>query len=419
MELIAGGLSWYAALPAAVMVMIGIFLVGLLLARLRVLDALRSAIYVAGAIVGMNAMVGMFASAVVPVLSGVVESLGLSLDVIDLGVGSSYASVLFPLGFYSILLVVGLAVNVIMILTKLTDTFDVDVFNYSVWALASSYVWAITGNVVLAIVAFVINEVVVLKFADFTAPAIQKAYGLDGISIPHGNAVIFAPVGIAVNWVIERIPVLARIDWSPETIERRFGGMVQPSTIGFVMGIVLGVVGRQDFGMTLLLGITVAAFMIVFPRVENVLVEGITPVADGMREVCAKRFKRELNIGLDAAILIGMPDVMATGILVTPVVLLLAFVLPGNRVLPMADLAIAAPFLVSCCMPYCKKNIFRGFIAGVVVMTIALYMCSMTADWYTAAAALNGLPFESVSTTLGICSSWVAGALGQLFSLFA
>ncbi|HBG3383154.1 TPA: PTS galactitol transporter subunit IIC, partial [Clostridioides difficile] len=105
------------------------------------------------------------------------------------------------------------AVNVIMILTKLTDTFDVDVFNYSVWALASSYVWAITGNVVLAIVAFVINEVVVLKFADFTAPAIQKAYGLDGISIPHGNAVIFAPIGIAVNWVIERIPVLARIDW--------------------------------------------------------------------------------------------------------------------------------------------------------------------------------------------------------------
>ena len=46
-------MSWYAALPAAVMVMIGIFLVGLLLARLKVLDALRSAIYVAAAIVGV------------------------------------------------------------------------------------------------------------------------------------------------------------------------------------------------------------------------------------------------------------------------------------------------------------------------------------------------------------------------------
>ena len=357
-------MSWYAALPAAVMVMIGIFLVGLLLARLKVLDALRSAIYVAAAIVGMNAMVGMFSSAATPVLQLVVESTGLKLDIVDLGVGSSYASVLFPLSFYSILLVVGLLVNVAMILLKLTDTFDVDVFNYSVWALAASYVWVITGNIPLAILAYAINEVIVLKFADLTAPAIEKAYGLDGVSIPHGNAVIFAPVGMFVNWVIEKIPALAKIDWSPEKIEERFGGMVSPSTIGFVMGIVLGVAGGKDFGQTLLLGITIAAFMIVFPRVENILVEGITPVADGMREICTKKFNRDLHIGLDAAILIGMPDVMATGILVTPFILLLAFVLPGNRVMPMADLAIAAPFLISCCMPYCKKNIFRGLIAG-------------------------------------------------------
>ena len=112
MDALLGAMSWYAALPAAVMVMIGIFLVGLLLARLKVLDALRSAIYVAAAIVGMNAMVGMFAGAATPVLQLVVESTGLKLDIIDLGVGSSYASVLFPLSFYSILLVVGLLVNV-------------------------------------------------------------------------------------------------------------------------------------------------------------------------------------------------------------------------------------------------------------------------------------------------------------------
>ena len=73
MDALLGAMSWYAALPAAVMVMIGIFLVGLLLARLKVLDALRSAIYVAAAIVGMNAMVGMFAGAATPVLQLVVE----------------------------------------------------------------------------------------------------------------------------------------------------------------------------------------------------------------------------------------------------------------------------------------------------------------------------------------------------------
>lgn len=209
MDVIMGALNWYAALPSSVMVMIGIFLVGLLLARLKVGEALRCSIYVAGALVAMSTMVGMFSGAATPILMQVVEATGLKLDIIDLGLGSAYSSVLFPLSFYAILLVVGLAVNALMIVLKLTDTFDVDVFNYSVWALASSYVWAITGSVPLAIVAYIINEVVVLKLADITAPAIQDAYGLDGVSIPHGNAVIFAPVGMAVNWVIEKIPALA------------------------------------------------------------------------------------------------------------------------------------------------------------------------------------------------------------------
>lgn len=287
MDVIMGALNWYAALPSSVMVMIGIFLVGLLLARLKVGEALRCSIYVAGALVAMSTMVGMFSGAATPILMQVVEATGLKLDIIDLGLGSAYSSVLFPLSFYAILLVVGLAVNALMIVLKLTDTFDVDVFNYSVWALASSYVWAITGSVPLAIVAYIINEVVVLKLADITAPAIQDAYGLDGVSIPHGNAIIFAPVGMAVNWVIEKIPALAKIDWSTDKIEERFGGLISPSMIGFVMGIVLGIAGGQNVGQTLLLGVTIAAFMIVFPRVENVLVEGITPVADGMREICA------------------------------------------------------------------------------------------------------------------------------------
>ena len=166
-----GALSWYAALPAAIMVMIGIFLVGLLLARLKVGQALRSSIYVAGAIVGMSTMVGVFSGAATPVPQTVVGATGLKLDIIDLGLGSAYSSVLFPLSFYAILQVVGLAVNALMTIVKFTDTFDVDVFNYSVWALASSCVWAIAGSVPLAIVAYVINEIVVLKFADITAPA--------------------------------------------------------------------------------------------------------------------------------------------------------------------------------------------------------------------------------------------------------
>lgn len=418
MDLFMSAINWYGALPSAVMIAIGIFLVAVIVGRLKILEALKAAIYVGGGMIGINTMTGMFAGAVAPVLSTVVTNLGLNLDVLDLGIGSMQASVTFPMNFYAILLPIGLAVNLVMIFTKLTDTFDVDIFNYFVWSLSAGFIMVLTGNLAFAIVAFIITEVVCLKLADITQPAIEKAYGLVGVSIPHGNAVVFAPIGMAVNAVIEKIPALAKIDWSPEFIEQKFGGLVQPSTIGFVVGIGFGIAGGLDFGGTVNLAITIAAFMIIFPKVLGTLIEGVQPVADGMREVTEKKLNRDLHIGLDAAVLVGMPDVMATGILLTPVTLLLAFILPGNRVVPMADLAIACPFLISCCMPFCKKNIFRGFICGIIVMTVALYVCTFTAEAYTAIAAMNGLPFETVSTSLGGSSTWLSAIFAAIGSMF-
>lgn len=418
MEILTGALGWVAGLSAAVITMIGIFIIGLVLSRLSGVNSLRAAVQVSGAIVAMSALTSMFSTAMAPALTTVVESLGLQLDVIDLGVPSAY-QILFGLPFYAILLVIGFAVNIVLIMVKFTDTLDVDVFNYSVFAISSAYTWAITGNIPLAIAMFIITEMIILKLADLTAPAIQRAYNLDGVSIPHGNAIVFAPVGIAVNWVIEKIPFLAKIDWSPETIEKRFGKAAQPWVIGFALGIVFGLVGGLGFDGSMMLAITTAAYMTIFPRVSASLIEGITPVAEGMRENFGKRFDRDLNIGLDAAILVGEPDVMATAILTIPFIMLLALVLPGNRVMPMADLAGAAPFLLSCCMPFVKKNIFRGLICGIIVFTIAFYACSATADWYTTVAALEGAPFESLSTSLGFGSTWLSAIIGHIVAFFA
>lgn len=159
-EFLSKALNWYSALPSAVMIMIGILLIGLILARLNPLKALKSSIYVAAGIVGLNALVGMFAGAIIPPLTQVIQSTGLKLDIVDLGVGSAQSFVIFPLSFYAILLVVGLAVNVMMIFLKLTDTFDVDIFNYYVWALSSAFVYALTQSIPLAVAAFVITEIV-------------------------------------------------------------------------------------------------------------------------------------------------------------------------------------------------------------------------------------------------------------------
>ena len=419
MQVLNSILSWYGALPSAIMIMLGIFILAITLARLKPLEALKCSIYVAAGMVAMSTMTGMFCGEAIPAVMGFVQKTGLNLNIIDAGVGSVQTQVAIPLSFYPILLPIGLLVNVVLILVKFTDTFDVDIFNYFIWALTSAFIMVITNNLAFAIIGFIISEVVCLKLADLTAPSVEEAYGLEGVSIPHGNTVIFAPIGILVNWIVEKIPFLAKIDWDADKIEQRFGGLVQPSTIGFFMGCLIGIVAGYDFGKVLYLGVTITAFMIVFPKVLNVLIEGINPVAEGMREFTEKKLNRKLYIGLDAAILVGMPDVMAVGILLVPVVIVLAFILPGNRVMPLADLAIACPFLISCCMPYCKKNIFRGLLCGIIVFTISLYVCTWTADWFTAAAAMNGLPFETTSTSLGGSSTWLSWLIASVFKLFA
>ncbi|MFR0063874.1 MAG: PTS transporter subunit IIC [Veillonella parvula] len=47
-----------------------------------------------------------------------------------------------------------------------------------------------------------------------------------------------------------------------------------------------------------------------------------------------------LFIGLDAAVVVGNPDVITTALIIIPLTIAMALVLPGNRVLPFADLAV-------------------------------------------------------------------------------
>lgn len=92
--------------------------------------------------------------------------------------------------------------------------------------------------------------------------------------------------------------------------------------------------------------ITVAAIMVLFPRMIRLIVEGLLPISDGARKFFQKYFKgREVYIGLDTAVTLGHPTTIAVGLLLIPIMLILASILPGNKVLPLADLPVA-PFFI-------------------------------------------------------------------------
>ena len=82
---------------------------------------------------------------------------------------------------------VGIALNIVMLLLKLTKTMDVDIYNMLYfWGTAGVLVYVSTGNFFFAILAIIITGVLTLKIADWTAPHIHKVLPqYTGLSFPY------------------------------------------------------------------------------------------------------------------------------------------------------------------------------------------------------------------------------------------
>ena len=217
------------ALPAAVMISLAILILSLI-ARMKFGTAFRAAIMIGAGMVGLYAMVNVFGTNFGPALAAFAMRTGVELTVSDLGVftlltatwGSPIAIWFIP---------VGLLVNIIMLALNWTKTLDADILNYWTWGISGIVVYTLTGSVVLGLVAFAINEIILLLIADWTAPGVAEQYGTEGLSIPHGNAGLWPPVGIAVNWLIDKIPGLNKLEADPDTLIAKFGVIAEPVTI--------------------------------------------------------------------------------------------------------------------------------------------------------------------------------------------
>jgi PTS system galactitol-specific IIC component len=162
------------------------------------------------------------------------------------------------------------------------------------------------------------------------------------------------------------------------------------------------------------LGIKVAAVMVLLPAMINILVQGLEIVREAAEVLLKKKFPdREFYIGLDTALLVGNPAVLATGLLLIPGALLLAIILPGNKVLPFVDLA-SLVFLLPMAAPFLKRNLVRLFLTGMVIVTFVLYAGTSISSYYTKAAEMVNVTLpENVQSATGL-SNLVGGATTPL-----
>jgi PTS system galactitol-specific IIC component len=403
--------SYLNDLGASVLLPVLIMLFAVLLGQ-KPGRAFRSGVLVGIGFVGIGLVIGLLGSSLGPAAEAMAGRFDVDLSVIDVGWPST-AAIAFGARVGAFVIPLGLAVNVLMLAVGLTRTLNIDLWNYWHIAFSGALVAILTDSFAAGMATAAINMVILLALADWSAPWIQKYYNFPGISFPHGTSAPYVFFAIPMNWVFDRIPGVRSWKADPESIQRRFGVFGEAIVLGLVLGILVGLFGygfddpRADSIAILQLGMQVAAVMLLLPRMVAILMEGLIPVSEAAREFIQRRFPgRKLYIGLDSAIAVGSPAVIATSLVLVPIVLLVALVLPGNRVLPLVDLA-TIPFIVCMMVPLFRGNLVRSIVGGAVVIGGGLWIATAISGVFTTAAENAGFDAPEGATEI---SSLVDGA---------
>jgi PTS system galactitol-specific IIC component len=379
----------------------------------RLPRAFRAGVTIGIGFIGIGLIVGLLFGAVGPAATGLAERFSVDLSIVDVGWPAS-AAIAFGAKVGAIIIPLCLALNVLLLAVGLTKTFDIDLWNYWHFAFIGGLVASITESYAKGIATAAIAMLLTLALADWAAPRIQKQYNYPDISFPHGTSAPYALLAFPLNALFDRIPGLKNWKADPDSIQKRFGVFGESMILGLVIGLILGLAGfgiddpRTDIIAILGLGINLAAAMLLLPRMVAILMEGLVPISEAARSFVQKRFPgRKFYIGLDSAVVIGQPAVIATSLILVPVSLLTAIALSplGNKVLPLVDLA-TIPFIVALMVPIFGGNIIRSVIGGAIVIGGGLFIATAVGPTLTMVAVESG--FEN--TTGGTISSLVDGA---------
>lgn len=390
---------------ATVMLPLVIFVLALCF-RIKPAKAFRSALVVGIGFVGVFTIFNMMGNAVGPAAQAIVARTGLNLPAVDLG-WAPLSAITWGSSIAPFAIVLTLVINLVMLAFKWTKTIDIDIWNYWHFAFAGSLVYIATGNFFLGLLGSAIAAVIIIKIADWCAPLVQKYCNLPGISLPTLSSAVFFPIGLLGNWILDKIPGINRLHADPATIQKRFGVFGEPMMVGFMLGILLGLLAGYDFKNLLGLAINLAAVMYILPRMVRILMDGLIPISDGVKEFMAKRFpdRSDFYIGLDIAVAVGNPAIISTGLVLTPIAILLAFLVPGNQTLPVADLSNMAVFC-SMIVVACNQNIVRSIIIAIPCLIGDLLICSAAAPLITQLATNVGY---DISASGGLVTAFLDG----------
>lgn len=409
---------------AAVVVPVMLFIVALFL-KVPPKKAFQSALNAGVGLTGFNLIINSFVPIITPVINNMVEQTGINLPVLDTG-WQATSVIAYSTQVGVIFLVVGLALQVGLFLLKWTDIFmPSDMWNNYSFMVWGSMLYLITNNMVLAMACMIVQNLYVLLFGEVISRRWENYYQLPGTTLTAPHHVGSVWYAILMNWVLNKLGA-DKINWEPQALKKKMGFLGEPVTLGLVLGLLIGILGNlsnlgtlEGWGTVFAVGLATAAVMAVFPKVAGIFASAFTSLTQASKKTAkgSSGSGREWKLSVNDAVGYGEPATLITGLILIPIMVILAMILPGNKTLPLVDL-IALPYMVEMIICVSKGNVFKGIISGMIWFSFGLYMCTFTAPYFTEVAMQVGVTIPEgamMITSFGILNNPTMGLLFLAF----
>ncbi len=368
--------------------------------RVEVNKAFRGALYMGIGLTAFNIILGGLMSSLGPIVTEMVKETGINLPVIDIGwPAASIICYANHIGLFFIPF--GLCFDLLLFLTKWNDTFHpTDIWNYYFFVFWAAIVNIVTGSFVMGVLAGMLCNLYLLLLADWIAPAMEQYYGYQGVVSTCYCSVNGMPFAILMKWIFKKLH-LDGIKLDPEQLREKFGFWGEPVTMGLLIGLAVSIIakihnlGTLDSWATILkTAVVTGSVMAIYPSVSGLFVKGLIPITQTLnaRMRSGEMTRKNMYIAIDPAVFFGEESTIATGLVLIPIMLAFAVFMPGNTVLPLADLP-ALPFMVIGIVTVMEGNVFSSVIASALWLGLGFLLNSSVAPIFTMAAkSVNAIP---------------------------
>ena len=398
--------TFFDTFGAVIFVPVIIFIIALFL-KVTPRKAFMSALSAGVGLQGFSLLVGAYGGIITPVINRMVQDVGINLPITDFG-WQATSIIAYSTEIGMIFIGVAILVQIVLFLTRYTNVFQAgDLWNNYSYMAWGSLLFILHNNIWLSLSFMIFLLLVTLLTTEIVQKRWSTYYQYPSCTIASLHTTTVSLLAIPINQFLDLLG-LYKVKSDPETIRKKLGFIGEPMTLGLFLGLIIGIVGNFNrigtlpaWGEIAVCAIGTAAVMAVFPKISGIFAGSFGALTEASKK-SIKGTKGEWYLAVNDATGYGEPATLITGILLMPLSLAIAFILPGNETLPMLDL-LAIPYIIQPVIAVSNGNILKSVITGLVCMALHLYFCTMTGETFTAVAALRGVDLQGAAMITSFC----------------